>query len=330
MSSRARSSFPKIAVVTPLYNESEALPRYFREVGELLLDNSGCDVRLILVDDGSQDRSWQMLREACGKDERVSALRLSRNFGSHAAIAAGLNAVPDDIDAVVVMACDLQDPPAVALEFVEQWRQGADIVWGQRTGRRDARWRIAASTVFEAMLRRWALPRGSLFTTGSFFLADRRVVEAMRAMQEHNRITFALVAWTGFDQARVPYQRAERVSGRSKWGVRRMLKTMYDAFVGFSTLPIRLMKAAATAAFLLALGLVAYLLVIAAVTRTSVPGWTSQMLVLSVFFGIQFSLTAMIGEYLARIYQESVARPAYFVSELADIGTEPERVGRGP
>jgi dolichol-phosphate mannosyltransferase len=221
--------------------------------------------------------------------------------------------VSDDADAVASLACDLQDPPEVVLEFVNAWYAGADIAWGERRSRDDSRWKVLTSRAFNRALERHAMPAGSKFTTGSFLLMDRKVLDCYREFDEHNRITFALVAWTGFDQVRVPYDRRARVKGTSGWSFGKMIKAMYDAFIGLSTLPIRLMKIAAGLAFLLALLLVVYFVVVAA-TGTRVPGWASQMIVMSGFFGVQFSLMAIMGEYLNRIYTESMRRPLYFVS----------------
>jgi dolichol-phosphate mannosyltransferase len=162
-------------------------------------------------------------------------------------------------------------------------------------------------------MRRYAMPRGSLFSTGSFLLADRKVVTAVQQMREHSRITFALVAWTGFRQEAVQYDRKRRRAGKSGWTFWRMVLAMYDAFVGFSVLPIRLTTALGIAISLLNVPLAIYL-----VTRWLMgfppAGYTSVMLVLTVFFGIQFLLMGLIGEYLYRIYLEAVQRPLYFVA----------------
>ena len=218
------------------------------------------------------------------------------------------------MDAAATLACDLQDPPEVVLEFVQRWRDGAQIVWGERRSREDSGWKVLTSRGFNRALERHAMPQGSRFTTGSFLLMDRRVLSCFNEFREHNRITFALVAWTGFEQVKVPYDRRARVKGSSGWNFGKMMKAMYDAFIGLSTLPIRLMKVAAGTAFVLSLLLVVYLVVVA-VSETRVPGWASQMILLSVFFGVQFSLMAIVGEYLNRIYTESMRRPLYFISK---------------
>lgn len=313
MTEAADDPIPRVAVLTPVYNEEGSLPRYYDTVCATLMERDDVDFRVLFIDDGSGDDSWKLIRDINAKDERFTGVRLSRNFGPHNALSAGIYTV-GDVDAVTTLACDLQDPPETILLFVDEWRHGAKIVWGQRRSRDDGAWRERASRLFHRLLQRFAMPQGSHFTTGSFLLMDRQVVECVRQLQEHNRVTFALVAWTGFDQSAVAYDRAPRTEGTSGWTLARMIKSTYDAFLGFSTLPIRVMTLAAVLAFLAAMLLVLYLVGVAA-TGNRVPGWTSQMLVLSAFFGVQFSLTAIIGEYLYRIYTEVVQRPLYFVSE---------------
>jgi dolichol-phosphate mannosyltransferase len=301
----------RVTVVTPVFNEEDSLPRYVAAVRSTLLARSDIEFDVLLVDDGSTDRSWALIEQACAADARFRGIRLSRNFGAHIALCAGFDAA--DADAVVVLACDLQDPPDTVLEFLSRWRAGADIVWGHRRQREDRLWRRLVSRVFGALMRRYAMPRGSRFTTGSFLLADRKVVEAVQQMREHSRITFALVAWTGFRQDVVPYDRKRRDAGRSGWTFWRMVLTMYDAFVGFSVLPIRLTTALGMTVSLFNVPLAIYL-----VTRWWIghplPGYTSVMLVLTVFFGVQFLLMGLIGEYLYRIYLEAMQRPLYFVA----------------
>ena len=318
---------PIVEIVTPVFNEVENLDDYAETVRRVLFDAPDVTFRVVLVDDGSQDGSWEIIERLAAEDDRFRGLRLSRNFGSHTALTAGFSHVGDDVDATATLACDLQDPPEVVLEFIRAWYDGADIVWGERRSRDDSAWKVITSRAFNRALQRHAMPAGSKFTTGSFLLMDRKVLDCYRAFGEHNRITFALVAWTGFDQVRVPYDRRARVKGSSGWSFGSMIKAMYDAFIGLSTLPIRLMKIAAASAFLISLLLVVYLVAVAT-TGTRAPGWASQMIVMAGFFGVQFSLMAIIGEYLNRIYTESMRRPLYFVSEDTRQGRVPHRVHR--
>jgi dolichol-phosphate mannosyltransferase len=310
-----------VTVITPVYNEIEALSRYVERVEEVLRDTAGTCFHFVLVDDGSTDGSWDAIREIAVARPRFSGMRLSRNFGSHVALSAGIADAAGD--AVCTLAADLQDPPEVLLAFLERWRAGADIVWGRRRSRDDPGFRAMASTVFGELLRRHAMPRGSRFTTGSFLLMDARVVECFRRFPERNRITFALVAWTGFDQEVVDYDRVRREAGSSKWGLGRLIKTMYDAFIGFSGVPARLMTLLGLATALLTVPFAAYLVADWWITDT-VPGWTGIMVALTVFFGLQFVMMGLVGEYLYRIYTEVTGRPLYFVSDRAGPAAESE------
>jgi dolichol-phosphate mannosyltransferase len=211
----------------------------------------------------------------------------------------------------------LQDPPEVVLAFLEQWQMGAQIVWGRRRIREDKTWRIVTSNIFAGLIRRFAMPPRSKFTTGSFFLVDQHVAACFRQFHEHNRITFALVAWTGFEQVVVDYDRKARIAGVSSWNFSKMMKTMYDTFIGFSFLPVKLITLIGLTVFLFSITLSIYLL-LTWWFESPALGWTSLMLLPSLFFGIQFLLMGIMGEYLYRIYTEVVRRPLYFISANTD------------
>lgn len=301
-----------ITILTPVYNEEASLPLYEQTVRRVLLAHPQYEFQIVLIDDGSSDSSWPMILDLCARDSHFRGVRLSRNYGSHIALSAGFAYAHGD--AVATLACDLQDPPEVILAFADKWQAGAQIVWGHRRSRADKLWRKITSRIFFTLMRRFAMPKGSAFTTGSFFLIDSKVAECFRQFQEHNRITFALVAWTGFRQAVVKYDRQQRMAGVSGWNFRKMLKTMYDAFVGFSTLPIRVMTLLGVSLFILAALLLVYV-VMSWFTGEPLRGWSSVMFVVTFFFGLQFLLMGMVGEYLYRIYAEVVRRPLYFISE---------------
>ncbi len=308
---------PRVTIVTPVFNEEQTLPLYRAAVEQALLRSEEYDFRVLFIDDGSSDASWRTICEISRQDPRFRGRRLSRNFGANVADTAGL-AVADG-DAVAVLACDLQDPPEVILQFLEQWRRGARIVWGRRRSRGDALWRVVVSSLFFRTMRAIAMPRGSKFQTGGFFLADRRVVESFRQFPETNRIVFALMAWTGFDQAVVDYDRKPRAAGTSGWSAERMLRAMYDGIIGFSPLPVRLITLIGVLAFFFSFLVAGYLLY-CKLTGSPMLGWTGIMLAISVFSGIQFLLTGLVGEYLYRIYAEVTRRPLYFVSDETPDG----------
>jgi glycosyltransferase involved in cell wall biosynthesis len=315
---------PTVTVITPVYNEAENLRAYHQAVSNSLIARQDCDYRVLFVDDGSVDGSWNIIEEMCALSPCFQAIRLSRNFGSHAALSAGFDHAAGH--AVATLACDLQDPPEVILDFVEKWRGGAQVVWGHRRSRADGRWEIAASRLFLYLVRRFAMPRGSKFTTGSFLLADRVVIDALRQFREINRITFALVAWTGFTQEIVYYDRQPRPAGMTRWTFNRRLKAMYDTFIGFSELPARLITLIGLAMWALSVFLGVYLLV-TYFGGSVLPGWTGIMFAITVFGGLLFLILGIIGEYLHRIYVEVTQRPVYLVS--ARIGeTVPDLIGR--
>ncbi len=318
------ATVPRVVVLTPVYNEEDNLSEFEKRIGDTLFSYPDYDVRILLIDDGSSDGSWRIVKEMAGRDPRVSGLRLSRNYGAHTALSAGfLNA---EGDCVCTLACDLQDPPEVIREFLEKWQAGAKIVWGKRRSRGDSGWRVLCSRLFFSLVRRFAMPKGSKFTTGSFLLADRKVVECFRQFKEQNRVTFALMAWTGFNQDVVEYDRQTRTAGRSAWTFPRMMKAMYDTFVGFSFAPIKLMTTIGICVSIIALLLMLYIGVVW-IVRDSVLGWASVMVTMSFFFGLQFLLMGLVGEYLYRIYLESVRRPLFFVSETT-LGNDLQILGK--
>lgn len=303
-----------ISVLTPVYNEEKALPHFVSEIQKTLLNQPAYQFEVLFIDDASTDGSWDFIQSVCHEDHRFRAVRLSRNQGSHIALSAGFQLCQGD--AAVILAADLQDPPEMVLEFLKKWREGAAIVWGKRAQRKEVFWRVLTSRLFSSLIKKYAMPKNSKFTTGSFLLADRQVIECYKKFGEQNRITFALIAFTGFEQAVVSYRQQKRIAGHSHWSFGRMVKTMYDALMAYSYLPIRLISIAGVAAFLFAIGLSAYLLYVL-YTGNPLPGWTSQLLVLNFFFGIQFLIMGIVGEYLYRIYSEVLRRPLYFISDRA-------------
>ena len=303
---------PRIDVVTPLFNEEANFQAFIEALDREVLVYSDVDWHFIFVDDGSTDRTWEMIEKQCRASPRFRGMRLSRNFGFHSAVAAGIDHSIGD--AVATLAADLQDPPATLIAFVEAWMQGAEIVWGWRRSRTEPRWRILASNVFARMIRRFAMPRGSKFTTGSFLLIDRKVVACLRLMPEHTRVTFARVAWTGFRQEIVYFDRSARNSGRSRFSFGKLLSTSYDTFVAYSSLLPRIVTVLGLLFAMLGFGLGGYSVIHWLMTST-VPGWTGLMVTFTIFFGVNFLILGTMIEYLLRIYHESTARPPYFIAQ---------------
>lgn len=307
---------PKITIVTPVYNEELCLNAYEKAVSKILFTSTDYNFEIIFVDDGSTDNSWEMIEKICQNSSRFRAIRLSRNFGSHVALSAGLKHAKGD--AVATLACDLQDPPEVIFEFLNKWHQGSKIVWGKRRQRADKLWRKWTSNIFSSLLKKFAMPKNSKFCTGSFLLMDKMVVKCFSQFQEHNRITFALVAWTGFKQDTVIYDRHSRYAGKSGWTFSQMLKTLCDAFVAFSNLPARMITAVGAIIWMFSICFAIYL-VCNYLSSNVIPGWTGLMLITSCMFGLLFLILGLAVEYLRRIHIEVTSRPLYFISDKVNF-----------
>jgi dolichol-phosphate mannosyltransferase len=296
----------------PSLDEEESLDTFYERVVPIL-DSSFSDWELIFVDDGSTDRTYQMLGELRERDPRVRALRLSRNFGSHVAIAAGLDHAEKDV--AVILAADLQDPPETIPDFVAAWRSGSDIVWGAREARDDPVGRRVFARIFYGLVRRYALPGIPKSGTGSFCLIDGGVVRAFREFEEHNRMTFGIISWSGFAQTEVPYRRAPRHAGRSKWSLAALVKAAIDTFVAFSYAPLRFISYFGIIVSLFSFLFGIYVVLDYAVNGTALKGWPSLMAGILFFGGVQLLTLGVVAEYVWRISEESKRRPLYLVRE---------------
>ncbi|MGH2697568.1 MAG: glycosyltransferase family 2 protein [Actinomycetota bacterium] len=317
---------PTYSIVIPVLDEEETLETLFDRLSTVLQDLDG-DAEVLLVDDGSRDRSYEIMLERRARDPRFKLLRLSRNFGHQIAITAGLDAAAGD--AVVIMDSDLQDPPEIIPELAARWRDGYEIVHAVRTDRDgDTAFKRATASVFYRALRRVA-DLDAPVDSGDFRLVDRRALEAFRSMRENNRYVRGLFAWVGFNQSGVTYLRGARAAGVTKYPFRRMLKFAADAVLSFSNAPLRM---ALTLGFILAV--VSFLggitIVVMKLSGTTlVPGWTSILTAVCFIGGIQLVMLGVVGEYIARIYDEVKNRPLYIVSDMHGIAhsarTEPRR-----
>jgi len=310
---------PLITIVVPVFNEGDNLRLFYEAVTGVIRTMSEYDWGFIFVDDGSRDGSFEALTALRAQDDRVQALRFPRNFGSHVAIAAGIDYCRGD--AAVVMAADLQDPPALIREFVERWRSGHDVVWGARTGRDEGALRSYGMAMFYRLVRRFAIPTYPEGGTGSFCLISRPVIDAFRQCQERNRLTFGLIAWSGFRETSVPYHRPRRLIGASSWTLRKMVKAAIDTFISFSSLPIRTISFLGLLVSALSFVFGVYVFINQIFFGTRVMGWTSVMLAVLMLGGVQLLMIGVLGEYLQRILDEARGRPLYIVERA--IGFSP-------
>lgn len=308
---------PLITIVVPVFNERDNLRGFYGAVNAVLTAIGDYDWEFVFVDDGSRDGSFEVLKELGAADARVRALRFPRNFGSHVAIAAGIDYCKGD--AAVIMAADLQDPPELVRDFVGRWRDGFDVVWGARTGRDDGRLRSWGMSLFYRLVRRFAIPTYPKGGTGSFCLISKRVIEAFRECTERNRLTFGLIAWGGFKETAVPYHRPRRLVGSSSWTLGKMVKSAIDTFVSFSFLPIRAISFLGLVVSGLSFLFGFYVIVNKLWFGTRVEGWTSVMLAVLVLGGVQLVMIGVLGEYLWRILDEARGRPLYIIERTLGI-----------
>lgn len=303
-----KSVRPTLAVVVPAYNEAAVLEQ-FHERLMAVFETLEAEASVLYVDDGSRDATWPLIEGLVCADVRVAGLKLARNFGKEAALTAGLDQV--DADLVMVIDADLQDPPELIPQFLEKWREGYDVVYGQRLARDGETWlkRATAAAFYRVMGRLSATPIPP--DTGDFRLLSRRAVDALRGLRERQRFMKGLFAWVGFPQVALPYRREPRQAGASKFNYWRLWNFALEGITSFSTAPLRLATYVGLVAALAAFGFGLWIVLKTLLWGEVVAGYPSLMTVVLFLGGVQLMATGIIGEYLGRLYMESKARPLY-------------------
>jgi dolichol-phosphate mannosyltransferase len=308
-----------ISVVVPCFNEDAVIKATYSGLVQSLSVIPEADFELIFVDDGSRDHTLAQLKRLQAADQRVRVVSFSRNFGHQAAVTAGIEHASGE--AVVLIDADLQDPPEVIVDMVTAWRGGADVVYGCRTEREgETAFKLWTAKAFYRTINRLsniAIP----LDTGDFRLMDRKVVDALLNMPEHDRFIRGMVAWLGFRQQPVHYKRAERFAGETKYPLRRMIQFAIDGILSFSLTPLRLAIWLGLGTATLAILTTLYALAVRLLTNVWVPGWTFLIIVICTLGGIQLVFLGIIGEYVGRIYGEAKQRPLYVVSERIGFST---------
>ena len=311
----------RLSVAIPLHNEESVLPELLTRLMGVLDKVQGGPHELLFVDDGSTDGTLALLEEAAQRDSRIMVLSLSRNFGHQAALTAALDHVTGD--ATVLMDGDLQDEPESIPRLLEKFFEGHDVVYAQRTRRKEA-WPLRLSYyVFYRLMARLSDMKLPL-DAGDFALMSRRVVEHLQRLQEHHRYLRGLRSWVGFRQIGVPIERSQRHSGRSKYSVFRLLKLASDGIFAFSIVPIRAAAILGAASIGLS-GLFAVYTIFAKLFLNQTPkGFTALLLLITFLSGILLFFLGVIGEYVGRIYEESKGRPIYIIGRLIGGGNRPD------
>ncbi len=314
------SAHPEISIVAPVYNEEAILRELYRRT-RTTMESLGVSWELILVNDGSYDRSLEIMQELHSQDPRVCVIDFSRNFGHQIAITAGTDYARGD--AVVIIDADLQDPPSLIADMVAKWREGYEVVYAVRKQRKGETWfKLFTARLFYRLINRitgFEVP----VDTGDFRLMDRKVVDALRAMREHHRFMRGLSVWVGFRQTGVEYVREERYAGETKYPFRKMLRFALDGITAFSHVPLQL---ATYLGFIIAgisvLGIIATIILRMSGSQ-AFYGQASTLVTVLFLGGIQLISLGIIGEYLGRIYNEVKQRPLYVVRDTLGFEEEP-------
>lgn len=299
-----------LSLVVPVFNEEEAMEQSFERTYRAM-SSIGYPFEIIYIDDGSRDRTWEIISRLAREHEEVKALRFSRNFGHQLAVTAGMDEAKGD--AVIIMDADLQDPPEVIADMVKAWEQGADIAYGKRMHRKGE----TAAKKFTAWCYYRLLNFMSAYPipldTGDFRLLDKAVADEFKVLREHNRFLRGMSAWLGYNAVPVEYVREERCAGKTKYTLKKMLRLAADGIFGFSSRPLTLIGWAGLAVLCIALlGLIA---TIACAAVTGVPGWLWAVCALVLLDGVILCAMGVQGAYTQRIYDEVKGRPLYIIKE---------------
>ena len=312
----------KISVIVPCFNEEEVLPKLFERLNAVA-QNWGMDWEIICVDDGSQDRTWQLLKAQNLRDDRWRGLSFARNFGHQTAVSAGLHFAAGD--AVVVIDADLQDPPEEIARLVGKWREGYEVIYAVRQKRKEGPAKKFCYWAFYRLMAR-LVPFEMPLDSGDFCLLDRRVVDVIKAMPERNRFVRGLRAWSGFRQTGLTYERDARLAGEPKYNLQRLVKLALDGLFSFSVVPLRVTTYLGLAVSLCAFFGVVFTLIqklfAAQFARIGLaPGAGFPTIVISVLFlgGVQLICLGILGEYIGRIYDEVKGRPLWIVRDSAGL-----------
>jgi len=320
---------PKYSLIVPIYNEEETLPELYRRL-RAVIDRMDGPVELVLVNDGSRDRSLEIIRDLHQKDQRICYLSFARNFGHQIAVTAGLNFVRGQV--IIILDADLQDPPELIPALIEKWRQGYQVVYAQRTQRRQEGWFKRFTAYFFYRLLKQLADVDIPTDTGDFCLMARQVVDTLNTMPERNRYIRGLRSWVGFQQTAVRFERDSRFAGKVKYTFGKSLALAVNGLLSFSQVPLRLSTyvglLAALAAILMAL-LVLYWRLF--VPHSPLTGFTIVLIAIFFLGAIQLVGIGILGEYVGRIYQEVKGRPLYTLAEVVGFSDQADSgiLGRG-
>lgn len=312
----------KISILIPAYNEEASLGSLYQRLGKLANNNRSYDFEFLFVNDGSRDKTLNIIKEYSKTDDRVSYVNLSRNFGKEIAMIAGFDHVTGD--ATVIIDADLQDPPELIPKMIKYWEDGYDDVYAKRISREGETWfkKTSSQWFYKILQKSTNIP--IQIDTGDFRLLDRRCIEAIKQIRESQRYTKGMFSWIGYSKKEITYHRDPRVAGETKWNYLKLFNLAVDGITSFTTTPLRI---SSFMGFLVSI--IAFIFIIIIVIKTtifgdSVAGYPSLMAVILFLGGIQLLSLGVIGEYIGRIFNETKGRPLYFIEEY-HLGKAPKK-----
>ncbi len=303
----------KISIIIPAYNEEEALPYLYERLEKLMEQNKNYEFEILFVDDGSKDKTLEMVKEMRAYDHRISYVTFSRNFGKEIAMLAGLDYANGD--AVIFMDADLQDPPELVPELIKYWEEGYDDVYAKRSSRKGETWlKKFTSKMYYKVLQ--SLTRIEIQKdTGDFRLLDRRCVNALKKLRESQRCSKSMFSWIGYKKKEVLYERDPRVAGKTKWNYKKLVDLAIDGITSFTTSPLRISTYLSIPTFIALFVYFIYVIIKCITQNVAIQAFQATILLILFFSGIQILLFGIVGEYLGRIFNETKNRPLYFVDE---------------
>lgn len=315
-----------VTILVPTYNEQEVLHLLYDRLEKLMNENTNYDFEVLLVNDGSKDKTFEIMQELREKDKRFCYLNLSRNFGKETAMIAGLDYCKGD--AVVIIDADLQDPPELIPEMIKYWEEGYDDVYAKRKSREGETWlKKFTSKMYYRVLQGFTRIEIQK-DTGDFRLLDRRCVEALKSMRENQRYTKGLFSIIGYNKKEILYDRDPRAAGQTKWNYGKLIDLSIDGITSFTTSPLRWAALIGCGVSVIGFVYMLYIIIKTIVTGIDVPGYASLMVVILFLGGIQLIFLGIIGEYLGRTFNESKHRPLYFIERYNETKETNEHLNK--
>ena len=315
-----------VTILVPAYNEQEVLHLLYDRLEKLMNENTNYDFEVLLINDGSKDKTFEIMQELREKDKRFCYLNLSRNFGKETAMIAGLDYCKGD--AVVIIDADLQDPPELIPEMIKYWEEGYDDVYAKRKSREGETWlKKFTSKMYYRVLQGFTRIEIQK-DTGDFRLLDRRCVEALKSMRENQRYTKGLFSIIGYNKKEILYDRDPRAAGQTKWNYGKLIDLSIDGITSFTTSPLRWAALIGCGVSVIGFIYMIYIIIKTIVTGIDVPGYASLMVVILFLGGIQLIFLGIIGEYLGRTFNESKHRPLYFVERYNETKETNEHLNK--